>query len=133
METKRDLDFADALRLAHKVCRDEDIAQEAVLHAWARLTRGKTAGKEYPVRYALWCGIRDAKAGRKLRDRADGKAGRIAHASDAANCRPITTPSGLLPLSQDDYTGRRGLVCAQEYRMALATDDASVIDALFAA
>lgn len=122
---KTDLTIGEALKLAHKICRDEDKAQEAIGFAWDRLSRGKCDTAEYPVRAALFGGIREAMRGRTLIGR------RCKH--ERWESTPRYRLDSILPLSSDDYASRANLVCAQEYRMELGTDDASVIDALYAA
>lgn len=139
MRSKRDITLDDVVRIAtayfgrreRDADRGAEMGQEAAIFAWQRLPGYVRKGKTQPIRYALWAGIRDVIMGRhpslkSARDR-DAK-----KADWEYRLEPRSRLNGVTPLSSDDYAERRGLVNAQEYRIALATDDASTIDALYA-
>lgn len=122
-----------------------ELGQEVAIRTWQRLQAHlrlpKEKRKERPVSYALWGAIRDVLRGERF------IGGRIAHEKWERKPRAIfnaeqstefvdrehVSRHQRLPLCQDDFADHPTLVNAQEYRLEMATDDADVIDAQYAA
>ena len=93
----------------------DDAVGDAILFAWKDITQN---GTDIPL--ALWRAVRRVRRGQSP----------LWEPANRERWEQDCKPGYAYPLSAEDFAGRPGLICAQEYREALATDDAKLIDQL---
>ena len=94
----------------------DDAVGDAILFAWKDIANN---GTEIPL--ALWRAVRRVRRGQSP----------LWEPANRERWEQDCKPGYAHPLSAEDYAGRPGLICAQEYREALATDDTDVIDQFY--